>query len=81
MIYPLSQHKIPFIAKLPHANLSATDKKRHFRALFQLHFAINFSTKNHDITDERRKSAQTVCMNGIGLKMRNVCGDETIFLL
>jgi len=47
-IYPLSQHKIPFIAKLPHANRGATGKKRHFHALFHLPSATNFSTKNHD---------------------------------
>ena len=44
----ISQHKTPFIAKLPHANRGATDEKRHFRALFQLLSTTNFSTKNHD---------------------------------
>ena len=44
----ISQHNIPFIAKLPHANRSATDEKRDFRALFHPSSMTNFSTKNHD---------------------------------
>ena len=44
----ISQHNIPFIAKLPHANRGATDEKRHFRVLFHPLSVTNFSTKNHD---------------------------------
>ena len=44
----ISQHKTPFIAKLPHANRVATDKKGHFRVLFHRSSTTNFSTKNHD---------------------------------
>ena len=44
----ISQHKIPFIAKLPHANRGATDEKPDFRALFHPSSMTNFSTKNHD---------------------------------
>jgi len=44
----ISQHKIPFIAKLPHANRGATDEKRDFRVLFHPLSVTNFSTKNHD---------------------------------
>jgi len=44
----ISQDKTPFIAKLPHANRGAMDKKRDFRVLFHMLPATNFCTKNHD---------------------------------
>jgi len=50
----ISQHKTPFIAKLPHANLAATDKKRHFRFLFRLKSVTDFLAKNHDSVSGRQ---------------------------
>jgi len=44
----ISQHNIRFIAKLPHANRGATDKKSDFHVLFHPLSMTNFSTKNHD---------------------------------
>jgi len=45
----ISQHNIPFIAKLPHANRGAMDKKGDFRVLFHALSVTNFCTKKHDI--------------------------------
>ena len=44
----ISQHNIPFSAKLPHVNRGATDEKPDFRALFHPLSMTNFSTKKHD---------------------------------
>ena len=44
----ISQHKTPFIAKLPHANLGSSNEKRHFRVLFHQSSVTNFCTKNQD---------------------------------
>ena len=49
----ISQHKTPFIAKLPHANRGAMDKKRDFRVLFRRSSVTNFCTKNHDNANRR----------------------------
>ena len=44
----ISQHKTPFIVKLPHANLEATDAKHDFCALFQLISVIKFCAIKYD---------------------------------
>jgi len=62
----ISQHKTPLIAKLPHANRGATDKKSHFRSLVHQSSVTNFCTKKFDsqeegssviLRDESKKSA------------------------
>ena len=51
----ISQHNIPFIAKLPHANRGATGKKRHFRALFHPLSVTNFCTINIDRIEQNAR--------------------------